>query len=164
MPAPRWGSAGGRAGGEVIFFLICADEEVGRRECRERGWTQAGVSRFYTPERNDVRIVRRFVDFALLPGGTWFMAGEDFHLNPSAEDFQQLVTGGQAKWLPGEEPTEEQVEWIARQKDKEQIALQVKATHPAEVLDRETIRQRFQAELQRRQSSGARPGRPPLQR
>jgi hypothetical protein len=94
----------------MLLFLICADEETGRRECHARGWVQAGVTRFYTPERDDVRVIRRFVDIALLPGGTWLMAGKDFWLNPEAGKFCGLIDGGHAQWVnsrePGPPPTE----------------------------------------------------------
>jgi len=88
----------------MLFFLICADEETGRRECLENGWVQAGVSRFYTSARDDVRVVRRFVDIALLAGGTWLMAGRDFWLNPDADQFLGLIDGGHARWVNSREP------------------------------------------------------------
>jgi hypothetical protein len=88
----------------MLFFLICADEEIGRRECHARGWVQAGVTRFYTPERDDVRVIRRYVDVVLMPGGTWLMAGSDFWDNPDAERFCELVSGGHANWLTNHRP------------------------------------------------------------
>lgn len=88
----------------MLYFLVCADEAAGVTECHERGWTQVGVARFYTPARDDVRVIRRFTDMALLPGGTWLMAGRDFARNPEAKAFADLVALGAAKWIEGEEP------------------------------------------------------------
>lgn len=90
----------------MLFFLICADEVSGRAECAARGWTQAGIARFFTPQRDDVRVIRRFTDMALLPGGTWLMAGSDYMLNPERDAFDNLVSAGVAKWVTGEEPKE----------------------------------------------------------
>lgn len=88
----------------MLFFLVCADEARGRAECLGRGWVQVGVARFFTPARDDVRVVRRFADVVLLPGGTWMMAGEDYLRNPERDAFDNLVSAGVAKWVTGEEP------------------------------------------------------------
>jgi hypothetical protein len=90
----------------MLFFLICADEAAGRAECAARGWTQAGVARFFTPDRDDVRVVRRFTDVALLPGGTWLIAGADYMRNPERAEFDGLVSKGAARWAVGGEPKE----------------------------------------------------------
>lgn len=87
----------------MIYFMLCADEAVGRAECSRRGWTQVGADRFYTPQRDDVRLARRFTDIMLLPGGTWFIPGPDFPLNPEARRFLHLIRTGAAKWVEGEE-------------------------------------------------------------
>ena len=91
----------------MLFFMVCADEIKGAAECLSRGWTQVGVARFYTPARDDVRLVRRFTDMALLPGGTWLMAARDYARNPEREHFNKLIELGAAKWVKGEEPAVE---------------------------------------------------------
>ena len=88
----------------MIYFMVCGDEVRGRAECLRRGYVQVGVDRFYTPARDDVRLVRRFTDVALLPGGTVFMAGPGFWENREAERFVDLVEMGAARWLYGEDP------------------------------------------------------------
>jgi hypothetical protein len=88
----------------MLYFLVCADEVAGCAECHERGWTQVGAARFYTPARDDVRVIRRFTDMALLPGGTWLMAGRDFAQNPEAQHFLDLTKLGAARWMEGEMP------------------------------------------------------------
>ena len=88
----------------MLFFLVCGNEAIGNAECLARGWTQVGAARFFTPERDDVRVIRRFTDMALLPGGTWLMAGRDFGDNPERKAFVDLVGLGAAKWVTGEEP------------------------------------------------------------
>lgn len=88
----------------MLFFLVCADEANGATECLARGWTQVGFARFFTPSRDDVRVVRRFTDIALLPGGTWLMAGPDYMQNSERDAFDNLVSAGVARWVTGEEP------------------------------------------------------------
>lgn len=91
----------------MIYFMVCGSEAAGRAHCRSRGWTQVGVDRFYTPERDDVRVVRRFTDIALLPGGTYMMAGPDYGRNAERGEFDRLVEIGRAQWVTGEEPKPE---------------------------------------------------------
>lgn len=91
----------------MIYFIVCGSEATGREHCRSRGWTQVGVDRFYTPERDDVRVVRRFTDIALLPGGTYMMAGPDYGRNAERGEFDRLVEIGRAVWVTGEEPKAE---------------------------------------------------------
>jgi hypothetical protein len=88
----------------MLFFLVCADEAKAMAEGAARGWTQVGVARFYTPDRDDVRVVRRFTDVGLLPGGTWLMAAADYMCNPERGEFDGFVAKGAARWVTGEEP------------------------------------------------------------
>ena len=54
-----------------------------------------------------MRLVRRFTDMALLPGGTWLMAARDYVRNPERKNFDKLIELGAAKWVTGEEPAVE---------------------------------------------------------
>lgn len=94
----------------MLYFMVCAEEAAGEAECRGRGWSQVAFGRFYTPDRDDVRVIRRFTDMTLLPGGTLLMAGPGFLENPDRGSFEGLVSGGHARWVKGEEPRAEEEE------------------------------------------------------
>lgn len=153
----------------MIYFMLCADEAVGRAECSRRGWTQVGADRFYTPQRDDIRLARRFTDIMLLPGGTWFIPGPDFPLNPEARRFLHLIRTGAAKWVEGEDPTKPTI--TAGQPPPE---VQLPQTPPAEApplcsqSDPATPRMppstRDNWPPRTTESTGARRGRPPLHR
>jgi hypothetical protein len=84
-----------------VQFLIAATEHSGVAEARERGWTQIAFARFATPEKNDVRVVRKFSELPAVPGGPAMIRGKDFAENPEAEKFEALVAEGNGAWVDG---------------------------------------------------------------
>lgn len=83
----------------MIQYLITADILAGRLYAIEkRDWRQIGVNRFITPDRHDIRLIKRFTDVTPFPTGTWFIKAPDFDSNPNAENFTKLVEQGIAQW------------------------------------------------------------------
>lgn len=80
----------------MIKLMVCADERVGREECVRRGWLRIAANRF-VGDLCDVRVVRRFTDFSLVPGLV-MVRGPDFGENPEAAKFEQFVSQGYARW------------------------------------------------------------------
>lgn len=144
----------------MIYFLICADEAVGRQDCAARGWTQVGAGRFYTSGRDDVRLARRFIDMMLLPGGTWFIAGSDFAANPDRDRFEALVESGAAKWAKGGRPKR-----MAQLTPVDEPQAPTKDDRPFNpALSTMGVPSTRDAWPPRTASTGARRGRPPLPR
>lgn len=134
----------------MIYFFICANENAGREECRERGWVQVGADRFYTPNRDDIRLVRRFTDIVLLPGGTWFIPAKDFYDNPQKDEYLKLIDLGAAQWL--ERPKEQAVLTPVEEPEEDE-----RPFNPPLISREELVRGRIL-------STGYRRGRPPSQR
>ncbi|HVB15839.1 MAG TPA: hypothetical protein VNF04_04845 [Stellaceae bacterium] len=84
-----------------IKFLIAATEQSGVAEARKRGWTQIAFARFATPDKDDVRVVRRFSELPAVPGGPTLIRGEDFGENPEADKFEALIAEGNGTWVDG---------------------------------------------------------------
>jgi hypothetical protein len=78
----------------TVKYLVCATEERGIADANERGWTRLAYARFATPEKDDVRLVRRFVDFIPVAGTTAMMRGSDYDDGPP-----DIPPGRAEQWL-----------------------------------------------------------------
>jgi hypothetical protein len=85
----------------MIKYLVAASETGGLADAERRGWQRLARGRFATAERDDVRLVWRKHQVILDPAGpTVFVKAADFDAaeTPDTSDFEELVSGGFARW------------------------------------------------------------------
>jgi hypothetical protein len=96
----------------MIAYLVCCSEERGIADCMERGWIGIARLRYVTPEKDDVRIVRRASDLVPLAGKTPMLRGSDYEDGPASDDeqamnrwikekdvFDSFVASGAGEWI-----------------------------------------------------------------
>lgn len=98
----------------MIAFLICATNEAGEGEARERGWTRIAATRYATPEKDDIRVITRADDLVLPNGAAATMIkGRDYDSGPpeahgeratliwerQRAEFQHVVDNGRGRWV-----------------------------------------------------------------
>lgn len=83
-----------------ILFLVCAKEAQGLIDAEARGWTRIAAWRFAGPDKDDIRVVRRFSDLG--PGTPLtLIKASDYEDNPEKERFEKFVDAGHARWVDG---------------------------------------------------------------
>ncbi len=95
----------------AVKYLISATDEQGVADAAKHGWTRIALARFATPEKDDIRLVRRFSDFTTQPGGKVLMfKSSDYEDGPSNPDllerwirekehFDRFVADGHGMWI-----------------------------------------------------------------
>lgn len=83
----------------TVKYLICATDPRGIADAIALGYTAIAINRFATPEKNDIRVVRRFHDLIPLAGVTQMIRGSDFKMNPEAGEFERFVESGRGRWI-----------------------------------------------------------------
>lgn len=85
------------------MYLVCASDAAGFADAEARGWTRIARSRFATPAKDDVRVVRRFSDMVPLPGRTPLVKAADFPAEPASGSqaalFAEFVAAGSGEWI-----------------------------------------------------------------
>ena len=83
-----------------IMFFVCGAEPQGLIDAQERGWERIAAYRFAGPDKDDIRVVRRFSDLA--PGTPLLLIkGSDYEENEDRKKFEEFVAAGHGKWVDG---------------------------------------------------------------
>lgn len=102
----------------TIKYLVVATEERGAADAAERGWVRLAYARFASPEKDDIRMVRRTADLIPYGGGkTQMIRGSDYEDGPAVhpdrpgdiellerwlrekESFDKFVSEGHGEWV-----------------------------------------------------------------
>lgn len=83
----------------TVIYLVCGTNACGVEDALAMGYTAIAINRFATPEKDDVRVVRRYHEMIPLAGVTQMIRGSDFTANPEAREFVQFVESGRGRWI-----------------------------------------------------------------
>jgi len=99
-----------------VIYLVAASEAKGIAEAEARGWVRIARGRFVTPGKDDIRLVCRLDDLAVLPGGTPMLKAPDYDDGPDSDwemarwagderrvgektRFDKFVAEGHGRWV-----------------------------------------------------------------
>jgi hypothetical protein len=86
-----------------VFYMVTTDLFSAIKEADGRGWTRIAMARYATPAKDEVRLVRRFMEMVPAADGTRFIRARDFPAEPvagtDAGEFARFVADGHAEWV-----------------------------------------------------------------
>lgn len=95
-----------------IIYLVATTLAQGIRDAEARGCTRIAAARLADPEKNDVRVVTKFVEMHPMAGKTPMIRGSDFDKMPDMvelmgmelwqanhDDFERFVEEGHGEWI-----------------------------------------------------------------
>jgi hypothetical protein len=99
-----------------VMYLVAATEAQGVKDAMSRGWERIALTRFATPDKDDVRVVWRINDMIPTAGGTFLYKGSDYESGPDSEfemkrwagangaigekaAFDRFVESGEGMWM-----------------------------------------------------------------